>query len=288
MPTPSDGALAGKAAGPTSGLRHGKPATETLPPRQHWGPLSWMPREGVPNLGLIARALLLAGLIVAGDRLTVVMTHQGWTLGRETVVLLRMVSALPVLRFPFEGMVMALEVDKWDWFWLGAGDEPTKAQLAYQEWDKFLDLFPLAMAFVASRRWRDPTMRTLLGATFVLRVVGVSLFLLTPQRWLLIVFPNVFENLFLMYVVFRMIAGRERLLVSRRTTIVVGAVALIPKMVEEYFLHFLERRPWDWVDLPIPDGIEPRIWVIAMYLPLLLTVLYLTWRPRAAAWGHRA
>lgn len=285
MPTTSDGTLAGESAGPTSGLRHGKPAANT-PPRRHWGPLSWTPREGVPNLGLIGRAILLAALIVAGDRLTVEMGHHGWTFGRGAVVLLRIVGALPILRFPFEGMVIALEIDKWDWFWLGAGDEPTKAQLAYQEWDKFLDLFPLAMALIVSRRWRDPTMRTLLLATFVLRIVGVGLFLLTPQRWLLILFPNVFENFFLIYVVFRLIAGRERLLESRQTTILVGAVALIPKMVEEYFLHFLERRPWDWVSLPLPDGIEPRLWVIAMYLPLLLTVLYLAWRPRVA-WGRR-
>ncbi|TAK76231.1 MAG: hypothetical protein EPO16_07540 [Dehalococcoidia bacterium] len=279
MSTPSDEAPAGTTPGLISSPHPGAhPAS--VPQRRRFGPLDWVPREGANDLGLIGRALLLAALILAGDRITVLMGHQGWTLDRGAVVFLRLLSALPVLRFPFEGLVVALEVDKWDWFWLAAGQEPTKAQLAYQEWDKFLDLFPLTMALVATWRWRDLTMKRLLIATFALRVVGVTLFLLTPQRWLLIVFPNVFENLILVYAAFRLIAGHDVLLTSRRVTIVVGVIALMPKMVEEYFLHFLERRPWDWVNLPIPDGMEPRVWVIAMYFPLLVTVLYLVWRPR--------
>ncbi|TAJ17914.1 MAG: hypothetical protein EPO65_10225 [Dehalococcoidia bacterium] len=175
---------------------------------------------------------------------------------------------------------MALEADKWDWFWLGEGAQSTAAQLEYQELDKVLDLFTLAMALAVAWRWGDRTMRRALVGTLTLRVVGVSTFLLTQQAWLLIVAPNVFENLYLMYVVFRIVAGREQMLIDRTSMLLVGAFALGPKMAEEYFLHFLDRRPWDWVNLPvIPDAFEPRVWVGIMYFPMLLVVLVLAGRP---------
>lgn len=249
-------------------------------PVRRWRSFRWTPLDGVSPRELVWRLALLVALVVAGDRITVFMTHQEWTLNRETVIALRLVSALPILRFPFEGFVMALEADKWDWFWLAAGDGTNEAQLAYQEWDKFLDLFTLAMALVVSRRWRDPVMRSLLIGTFAWRLVGVAAFLVTRQAWLLIAFPNVFENFFLMYVVFRLLSGRDQMLDGYRTAILVGTVALVPKLIEEYFLHFIERRPWDWVNLPlIPDGWEPRMWVLAMFTPAVLAVLALAWRP---------
>lgn len=261
------------------------------PSRGHrWIPLRWDPRSDLPKTArLLARIALLVLLVAAGDRVTVFMTHQEWVLSHHAVIAVRLFTALPILRYPFEGFVMALEVDKWDWYWLAAGSQSEAVQTAYQKWDKVIDLFPFAIGLVVSLRWPDLTMRRLLAGTFTLRIIGVAAFLLTRQRWLLVVFPNVFENLFLMYVVFRLVSGRGQMLVGRRSTLLVVLIAVVPKLVEEYFIHMLDRRPWDWVNLPLPDGIEPRVWIVAMYLPALVTVLLLAWR-RAdqAADGDRA
>jgi len=231
-----------------------------------------------PASHLLFRAVLLVSVVFVGDRITVSMEHRGWILGRDAVIAVRLLTALPVLRFPLEGMVVAMEVDKWDWYWLSTGTQPEASQTLYQEWDKALDLFPLALALVAARAWDDPTMRRLLAATFALRVVGVAAFLATQQRWLMVAFPNVVENLFLIWVVFRLLAGRDRLVEGRRTLAAVFGIALAPKLAAEYFLHYIERRPWDWVDLPMPDGWEPRAWVVAAYLPALLVTLALASR----------
>lgn len=219
-------------------------------------------------------------LVTVGDLVMVWMVNHDWVLSHGVVSALRLLTALPVLRFPFVGFVMALEADKWDWYWLGEGVQSAAEQLDYQEIDKVLDLFTLAMALAVSWRWGDLTMRRLLVGTLSLRVVGVSTFLLTQQGWLLIAAPNVFENLYLMYVVFRIVAGREQMLLDRTSVCLVGVVALVPKLVEEYFLHLLDRRPWDWVNLPVvPDAFEPRLWVGIMYFPMLLVVLVLAGRP---------
>lgn len=250
--------------------------TDRPPSRvRRWIP-GWIPDHDVPPPArLLTRIATLVLFVVVGDRVTVFMSHREWALDRDTVIAVRLLTSLPIIRYPFEGFIVALEIDKWDWFWLAAGDQPEASQTVYQEWDKFLDLFVLAMGLVASLRWPDAMVRRFLAATFALRVVGVAAFLLTEQRWLLVAFPNVFENLFLMYAVFRLVSGRDHMLEGRRSTALVGLVALAPKLVEEYFLHMLNRRPWDWIQLPIPDAFEPRIWIAAMYLPALVTVFLL-------------
>jgi hypothetical protein len=230
--------------------------------------------------GLLLRLGALVLFVYVGDRVMVEMGHRDRTLDLETVIAIRLVSSLPVLLLPFEGFIVALEVDKWDWFWLGAGGEPAEFQALYQEWDKVLDLALLAVAAVAAASWRDRTARSLALGAFVVRVVGVAAFIATEQRWLLVAFPNVFETLYLLYAGFRLLAGRDRMLTSLPLTTLVVAVTLTPKLIEEYFLHVLERRPWDWVQLPLPHAMEPRAWVAVAYLPLLLTGLALVWRSR--------
>ncbi|MBM4414781.1 MAG: hypothetical protein FJ035_00595 [Chloroflexi bacterium] len=229
---------------------------------------------------LVLRLGALALFVYIGDRVMVEMGHRGWTLPMEAVVVLRLLSSLAVLVAPFEGFVVALEVDKWDWFWLDAGDRSAEFQALYQEWDKVLDLALLAVAAVAAWRWRDPVARALALGAFALRVVGVAAFIATEQRWLLMAFPNVFETLYLLYAGFRLLAARDRMLTSARVTLLVVVVTLTPKLIEEYFLHVLEQRPWDWVQLPMPHAMEPRAWVAITYLPLLLTGLALAWRSR--------
>ncbi len=231
-------------------------------------------------LRLAVRFALVGLLVVAGDRLAATLTHHGWTMSLTPVIAIRLLAALPTLRFPFEGFLFALEVDKWDWYWLAAGSKSLEYQALYQEWDKVLDLFVLAVALVVAMRWEDTTMRFLALSTYVLRVVGVASFMVTEQRWILVVAPNVFETLFLMFVAFQVVTRAPRMVHSARDSVLVFLAALLPKVVQEYFMHVLERRPWDWVDLPVPHTIEPQIWLFAIYVPALLVVILLARRSR--------
>ena len=75
---------------------------------------------------------LAVALVLAGDRLTALLVGQGWTMGFGLVTVLRVLSALPILRFPLAGFLLALEVDKWDWYWLDAGNRGDKFEQTYQ------------------------------------------------------------------------------------------------------------------------------------------------------------
>ena len=80
---------------------------------------------------------------------------------------------------------------------------------------------------------------------YVYRAVGVVPFETTDTRVLLFVFPNLFENWWL-YVV---IVARffPRLYPNSLKSVAIPMILLlIPKMGQEYLLHYQEAEPWDW------------------------------------------
>ena len=253
---------------------------------------TWRPRRSQFPRGFRAwarvatRFTLVIMLLIVGDRVAATLTGYGWRMDQGAVIVVRVLAALPTLRFPLEGFLLALEVDKWDWYWLDAGSHSKEYQALYQQWDKVLDLFALGVAAFVALRWRDRTMRTMALVAFLLRAGGVGAFLLTEERWLLVAFPNVFETLFLMYVVFQVIAPGEPMLTGAASATMVFLAALLPKLGEEYYLHMLERRPWDAVNLPIPDAVEPQVWLAVVYLPAAVVVALLVRRGRRLAVEH--
>jgi hypothetical protein len=76
-------------------------------------------------------------------------------------------------------------------------------------------------------------------------LIGVVLFEITHTRVLLFVFPNLFENWFLFW------AARNRYfkkfqLTTKRLFIVLF-ILLVPKMAQEYLLHYMQATPWNWI-----------------------------------------
>ncbi len=66
----------------------------------------------------------------------------------------------------------------------------------------------------------------------------------TAERWILIFFfPNVFESMFLLYLIFRVLSGNQRMLYSRTAMVLVTLALFIPKVATEIFLHMLNDRP---------------------------------------------
>lgn len=149
---------------------------------------------------------------------------------------IRCAAALPVLRWQLAGALLAIAVDLADlalFSYLSWGWPPD-----YQAFDKVADLALLATMLAASRRWSDPE-RRVSALLFAVRLAGVALFELGHVRWLLLVFPNVFEFWFVF------VAARDRLwpgaaLGGRRAAVILGLLTAL-KIGQEYLLH-VDRR----------------------------------------------
>jgi hypothetical protein len=74
----------------------------------------------------------------------------------------------------------------------------------------------------------------------------VILFEITTLRPLLVVFPNLFENVYLYILVVR--RWFPRLMpVTVLQNVLVALVLLIPKEIQEFVLHYEELHPWQWL-----------------------------------------
>lgn len=166
------------------------------------------------------------------------------TLGQSVVILLRILVPLAIPRFPFWGGVASLLLDGTDVIIVelfgsgGMGDH-------YHRLDKVLDLYYLGLEAWVSLRWSERLPRMASIALFAYRLVGVVLFELFGARWLLFLFPNLFENWFLF------VAGRDRFFPAYRLHTVRRVVAwllvlYVPKIGQEYLLHVAEAQPWGW------------------------------------------
>ena len=142
----------------------------------------------------------------------------------------RVAGALPVLKWPFAGALVALLTDFGDLFlmdWLGGIPD-------YQRFDKVCDLAYMATFAIVALRWR-PLERNVAMGLLALRLTGDALFELTGARVMLFAFPNLFEFWFIF------IAARDRFRPSARIDGRVAAIALsgllIAKETQEWFLH---------------------------------------------------
>jgi hypothetical protein len=162
------------------------------------------------------------------------------------IIALRLIVPLLILRAPLVGGIAAMILDALDVVLIeliglgGFGDY-------YAELDKLLDTWYLTLElFVAWRWWESAWARVPAITLYFYRLVGVVLFELTGERWLLLVFPNMFENwwLYVLIVEHFWPALYPR---SIRTVAVPMVLLLIPKLAQEYLLHYAEAQPWDWI-----------------------------------------
>jgi hypothetical protein len=221
----------------------------------------------------------VAAIVLVVDAVTGRLTERGGAVDAWIVTAARIASSLLVLRFPLAGFVFALEVDKWDWFWLDAGSRSEQDQALYQRWDKGMDLVTLGAAAFVTLHWRDALARNLALAMFAWRALGTVAFIVTGQSWLLIAFPNVFESMYLFYMVFTVLSGQTLMLTSKRVALVASMAVMLPKMAVEVFLHAFDDRPWTMFDLSFPGPLsEAILWGAAMYAIPLVTLVVLVLR----------
>jgi hypothetical protein len=154
------------------------------------------------------------------------------------IVVLRLIIPLTILRWPLAGGLLALAADALDVVFASLVD--LGGVTSYHSLDKYLDTYYLGLEAIVAQRWEALPRWT---ATFLFgyRVIGVVLFEATNIRMFLFVFPSLFENFFLFYVVLlRFFPDYD--LTPRRLAMWL-TILLIPKMIQEYVLHYKQ-----WLD----------------------------------------
>jgi hypothetical protein len=115
----------------------------------------------------------------------------------------------------------------------------------YHTTDKLLDSWYLAIELIVALRWENPWAKWPAMILFAYRAIGVVAFEVTQARIALFIFPNLFENWWLYCVV--VTAFFPRLIPSSwKTTLTPLGILLVPKMAQEWLLHFAEAQPWGW------------------------------------------
>jgi hypothetical protein len=166
------------------------------------------------------------------------------------VIALRLIVPLTILRWPLAGGLLAMVVDALDVVLVdalaGALGQPPEFGPFYAQIDKWLDLYYLGLELMVVRRWPEMLPRRAATGLFAWRLIGVIAFEITAYRPLLVVFPNLFENVYLYILVVRRWLPRLMPTTIAQTLLVLVAL-LIPKEIQEWVLHWEELHPWQWL-----------------------------------------
>ena len=167
------------------------------------------------------------------------MSFFEWGIGIFVVLALRLIVPLSIFKWPFWGTILSAIFDALDVViadFIGIGKFTN-----YHGFDKILDMYYLSFAFIVSLKW-DKLARNTSVFLFIYMLFGFIGFEITGIRLFLFVFPNMFE-MFFWFEAGRQLYKPEWKLTKKRLFVAL-AVLLIPKMIQEYILHFLELRPW--------------------------------------------
>ena len=166
----------------------------------------------------------------------------------------RFVVPLFIPRFPLPAILIALVVDAADQSIL---QKATDLNLdGYQSYDKALDIYYLTVAYVSVyRNWTNGYAVEVARFLWYYRLVGVLLFEITAERWLLLVFANTFEYFFIAYEVVRTCWDPRRL--SRRAVIgMAAAIWIFVKLPQEWWIHIAQNDFTDFMKETV-FGVEP-------------------------------
>jgi hypothetical protein len=159
------------------------------------------------------------------------------------VLAVRLTVPLIIFKRPLLGGVLSFVADAADLVVFNVFDFPDD----YQRIDKGLDLYYLSIEMLVATRWA-PLPRAIAGGLFGWRLVGAVLFEATGERWVLLVFPNLFELWWLLVV----IAGQN---LSRRRSATWLTALLALKLAHEYVLHV-----WRVLDRYTLFDVADKLW----------------------------
>jgi hypothetical protein len=189
------------------------------------------------------------------------------------LVILAVRLAVPLLipRFPLPSILVCLVVDAADQTVLqNHTDLPLDN---YQGYDKALDIYYLSVAYLSTiRNWTDDFAHRVAAALWYYRLVGVVAFELTDTRWLLLVFPNTFEYVFIAYEAVRL-RWDPRRLTHRHVLALTAAIWVFIKLPQEWWIHvaqndFTDILKGDVLGVPLDstwaDALGQNLWFVAL------------------------
>jgi hypothetical protein len=161
------------------------------------------------------------------------------------VLALRLLVPLAIPRFPLPAIVLAMIID--------AADQTIFANYTslnldwYQGYDKALDVYYLAIAYIATmRNWTNLHAFGVGRFLWYYRLVGVALFEALQIRALLFIFPNTFEYFFDFIEGVRTRWNPRRL--SKRHVIYAAAfIWIFIKLPQEYWIHIAEMAVTNFI-----------------------------------------
>jgi hypothetical protein len=190
----------------------------------------------------------------------------------------RFVLPLFIPRWPLPAIIACLVLDGIDqsifqWF----GYDPP----GYQSYDKAMDVFYLAIAYLATlRNWQSLPAFRVSRFLYFYRLVGVVAFELTQVRALLLVFPNTFEYFFIAYEAIRSRWSTLRL-VLHGWVVVAALIWVFVKLPQEYWIHVAQ--------LDVTDTLQDYAWAWPLLIGLLVLLAAVLWfvvRPRLPEPDH--
>jgi hypothetical protein len=188
------------------------------------------------------------------------------------VVGARFLVPLLIPRYPLPAIVASLVLDGVDQTIFQAfGYDPP----GYQSYDKAMDVYYLAIAYLATmRNWEMLPAFRIGRALYFFRLVGVVAFELLQARALLLIFANTFEYFFIAYEGVRTRWSTMRF--SLRWWLTVAALIWIfIKLPQEYWIHIAKL---DLTDILIENAWAPPL-LVAILLALAAVFWFLV-RPR--------
>lgn len=177
------------------------------------------------------------------------------------IVVLRLIIPLTIFRWRLAGAVLALVADALDIVLASLID--LGGVWDYHALDKYLDTYYLAIEAIVAQRWAALP-RWTATALFGYRLIGVALFEVTDIRMFLFIFPALFENFYLFYAALRRFFPDYDL--TPRRLAVWLAMLLVPKMVQEYVVHY-QRWLDDVVAVDVIEDVTRAVldWLGALF-----------------------
>ena len=164
-------------------------------------------------------------------------------MGPLIVIVIRLITPVFILRWPLGGMVASAVADIMDVVIIAWLQSSMFAD--YTLTDKLLDTYMLGFAVFVSLRWENKIAKYTSVALFSYRIVGIALLEITGERWILFVFPSVFDFFFVYHLISTKWLPHLQVNGYFRLTIVL-LILLAMKLFQEYILHVAEAQPFCW------------------------------------------
>ena len=197
-----------------------------------------------------------------------------------SVVLARFIVPLFILRYPLPAIIAALVIDAVDQtvFQIFTDSELK----GYQSYDKALDVYYLAIAYIATmRNWTNIAAYQAGRFLWYYRLAGATLFELVGWRPLLLIFPNTFEYFFIAIEGVRTRWSMRRL--SKENVLAVAAfIWIVIKLPQEAWIHvfqfdvtdaFKKRVLGTPLDASWGEAFGNNLWIF----PVLLVIVAAAW-----------